>query len=128
MNTVHPTDSYSIEELKFTWMEMGLSKDPELEKQLANYDFHLVGYNDTECLCINCIPRKSSLYSDNMFTYLSSPMLVFSLQVFLLQPIIVLLLVLLLKYPPFLSFSSLNHKYIFIIRAVFTRWFSSGIK
>ncbi|XP_037803712.1 glycine receptor subunit alpha-2-like [Penaeus monodon] len=52
--------SYSIEELKFTWMEMGLSKDPELEKQLANYDFHLVGYNDTECLCINCIPQRTA--------------------------------------------------------------------
>ncbi|XP_042855797.1 gamma-aminobutyric acid receptor subunit rho-2-like [Penaeus japonicus] len=52
--------SYSIEELTFKWMDMGLSEDAELEKQLANYDFHLVRYNSTECICLACIPQKTA--------------------------------------------------------------------
>ncbi|XP_069974796.1 glutamate-gated chloride channel alpha-like [Penaeus vannamei] len=60
MNIFHSADSYSDEELKFAWMEIGLSEDPELEKQLPNYDFHFVRYNDTECLCTNCVPQRTS--------------------------------------------------------------------
>lgn len=115
MNIFHSADSYSDEELKFAWMEIGLSEDPELEKQLPNYDFHFVRYNDTECLCTNCVPRKSCLYSDNdMFTYFYSPRIPGTTY----RPPLPLTTTIITVMSAIFTFSSLDHKCIIILRAL----------
>ncbi|KAF2368181.1 Neurotransmitter-gated ion-channel transmembrane domain [Trinorchestia longiramus] len=50
---------YTLDDLEFYWLNLGVSLADEVEKELAGYDFTLTKNDSMKCYCHKCVPKWS---------------------------------------------------------------------